>query len=284
MFKTLTLCVLLLVSGCASVAEASRLVDVNIVSRATGQRLQTYRHRGQLYVIGTPGERYAVEIVNHGGGRLLTVLAVDGVNAVTGQTAAAAQSGYVLDEGGSAELRGWRKSMDDVAAFYFTALPDSYAARTNRPDNVGVIGVAVFPERMEARDESEIGRQSAPLSTPLSTPLSATDAFNGPARQAAAPPASKAATADARGALAEPSMEAKMNAKRERLGTGHGERLNDPTRYTAFQRASSVPTEVVTIYYDSRENLLARGIIPRPARYEHPRPQAFPGGFVADPA
>ncbi len=272
MFKTLTLCVLLLLSGCASVAEASRLVDVNIVSRATGQRLQTYRHRGQLYVIGTPGERYAVEIVNRGGGRVLTVLAVDGVNAVTGQTAAAAQSGYVLDEGGSAELRGWRKSMDDVAAFYFTALPDSYAARTNRPDNVGVIGVAVFQERnepVERRDELQRWRENAPPN--------AAETFNGAAKQAApSSPTSRSATADALGALAEGPL-----AKRERLGTGHGERLNDPTRYTAFQRASSSPAEVVTIYYDSRENLLARGIIPRPTRYAYP--QAFPGGFVADP-
>ena len=44
------------------------------------------------------------------------------------------------------EIDGWRKSMDEVAAFYFTALPDSYAARTGRPDNVGVIGVALFRE------------------------------------------------------------------------------------------------------------------------------------------
>ena len=36
--------------------------------------------------------------------------------------------------------------MDDVAQFYFTDLPDSYAARTGRPRNVGVIGVAVFRE------------------------------------------------------------------------------------------------------------------------------------------
>ncbi|MBL7998181.1 MAG: hypothetical protein JNL32_06030, partial [Candidatus Kapabacteria bacterium] len=45
------------------------------------------------------------------------------------------QSGYVLDAGGSADIRGWRKSLDDVAQFTFTRLSDSYAARTGRPDN-----------------------------------------------------------------------------------------------------------------------------------------------------
>ena len=41
--------------------------------------------------------------------------------------------------------------LNEVAAFYFTQLPDSYAARTDRPDNVGVIGVAVFREYQPPR-------------------------------------------------------------------------------------------------------------------------------------
>ena len=40
------------------------------------------------------------------------------------------------------------RAITEAAAFYFTALPDSYAARTDRPDNVGVIGAAVFRERV----------------------------------------------------------------------------------------------------------------------------------------
>jgi len=51
----------------------------------------------------------------------------------------------------SFEVNGWRKSLEEVAAFYFTALPDSYAARTGRPQNVGVIGVAVFREQQLPR-------------------------------------------------------------------------------------------------------------------------------------
>jgi len=36
-----------------------------------------------------------------------------------------------------ADINGWRKSQSSTAAFYFTELPDAYAARTGRPDNVG---------------------------------------------------------------------------------------------------------------------------------------------------
>ncbi|MBL0163667.1 MAG: hypothetical protein IPP82_08530 [Xanthomonadales bacterium] len=75
------------------------------------------------------------------------VLSVDGVNAVSGETASANQSGYVLDAWESTEINGWRKNLDEVAQFNFTSLPDSYAAQTGRPANVGVIGVAVFTER-----------------------------------------------------------------------------------------------------------------------------------------
>ena len=255
MRKLLALLALSILSGCASVADAGRLAEVEIVSRASGQKLETWRHGGRLYVAGTPGERYALRLANRSGGRLLTVLSVDGVNAVSGETAAARQSGYVLGPWQSAEIRGWRKSLDDVAAFYFTALPDAYAARTGRPDNVGVIGVAVFREYVEPRPE----------------PMP----YGALSKQApAAPRAAEAAASDAVG-------ETKSKREAERLGTGHGERLNDPTRYTDFRRAGEAPAEVLTIHYDSRENLMARGIIPRAPRHSHPQP--FPGGFVPDP-
>lgn len=240
----------LMLGGCAAVADAGPLVDVQIVNRSTGQVMESYRHHGRTYVAGNPGDRYAVSIANRSGGRLLTVLSVDGVNAVTGETAAARQSGYVLGPWSSADIRGWRKSMDDVAAFYFTALPDSYAARTGRPDEVGVIGVAVYREQPEPRAELEQRKSRAPQAA-------------GAAPEAAAP------------------AERWDRAKEERLGTGHGERMNDPTRYTEFRRASEFPAQVVTVYYDSRANLAARGIIPPTARNHLPRP--FPAGFVADP-
>lgn len=240
----IAICAALWLAGCASVAEAGRLAEVEVVSTATGRKMETWRHDGRIYIAGTPGERYAIRLANRSGGRLLAVLSVDGVNAVTGETAAARQSGYVLGPRQSAEIRGWRKSLDDVAAFYFTALPDAYAARTGRPDNVGVIGVAVFREYVAPR--------------PAPAP------FDALSKQAP----------DAAGGGRAMQEEA-------RLGTGHGERLSDPTQYTDFRRASEAPAEVLTIYYDSRANLVARGIIPRAPRYAHPQP--FPAGFVPDP-
>ena len=126
---------------------SSRLTEVTVLNRATGERLKPYRHHGKLYVAGSPGDPYQIELASRGGERLLTVLSVDGINVLNGQTAMPSQSGYVLDAGQTYAISGWRKSMSDVAQFVFTALPDSYAARTGRPGNVGVIGVAVFREK-----------------------------------------------------------------------------------------------------------------------------------------
>src|SRR5262249_15789736 len=138
--------VIALASAWAGAARAGALVDLVVVDRATGDTIPAYAQRGRVYVPGAPGSKYALRITNRTGERVLPVPSLDGINVTTGETATPAQSGYVLDPGGSVEIAGWRKNMSEVAAFYFPSLPDSYAARTDRPGNIGVIGVAAFRE------------------------------------------------------------------------------------------------------------------------------------------
>src|SRR2546427_7009971 len=152
----------LLAAGTAA-ASAGALVDVAVVNRATGERIPVHAHRACLYLAGAPGTKYSLLLNNKSGERVLTVVSVDGVNVITGDTAAPAQSGYVLEPWGSVGIEGWRKSMSEVAAFVFTALPESYAARTGRPGNVGVIGVAVFREYQPPRPLQSL-EQPAPFS------------------------------------------------------------------------------------------------------------------------
>jgi hypothetical protein len=137
--------VLNLAAAPAARADA-RLVRVDVIDRDDGRALHVWRDHGRPVVAGRPGSRYAVRLVNDSGERVLAVVAIDGVNVVSGETAAVGQRGYVLDPWQRTEITGWRKSDDEVAAFEFTALSDSYAARTGRPLDVGVIGVAVFRE------------------------------------------------------------------------------------------------------------------------------------------
>jgi hypothetical protein len=240
--------------GCAGLAVADPYANVEIVHRGTGQAMPLCRHQGRLYVAGTPGERYAVKIANRSSGRVLAVVSVDGINAVTGETAAADQNGYVLHAGQSFEINGWRKSTSEVASFYFTRLTDSYAARTDRPDHVGVIGVAVFREWQRPPQVL----QDAPAATSRSA-------------------RSNESSNDAAGASV--PQEAKQA---ERIGTAHGERERSEVVYTRFRRTGSTPSQVVVIHYDTRANLVARGVISSEPRLVTPNP--FPGGgFVPDP-
>lgn len=249
-------------------ASHSPLVDVTITDLDTGRSLPLHQFRGDRWVAGEPGNRYAVALHNRSGERVLAVLSIDGVNVVTGQSASTQQSGYVLGPWERAEIRGWRKNLSEVAEFYFTDLPDSYAARTGRPDDVGVIGMAVFRERVRYIPP--------PPSSPPIARQGRDRAANGERAQAGA------ASAPAREASAKSSA-ADAVAEQE-IGTGHGERRYDPVGTTEFVRASSRPAQVVAIRYDAYDALVDRGII-RVQRWRRPgrEPDPFPIGFVRDP-
>ncbi|MBS0570624.1 MAG: hypothetical protein JSS28_08450 [Proteobacteria bacterium] len=268
---SLAVCAALSVSAAA---QAGALVDVTVVDRDTGATLPAYAHDGKFYIAGTPGHRYGVRLTNRTGMRVLAVLSVDGVNAISGETASPDQSGYVLDGYQSTHVDGWRKSMSEIAQFNFTNLGNSYAARTGRPDNVGVIGVAVFREKPLFWREGRIAE--APLG----------DRY--PPAPAAGMPAPKDAGAERAKPESAPAMAQAMrpvpaSQPEESLGTGHGARERSEVRYTQFVRASASPDEVDSIWYDSRRNLVARGVIPAPRPIAR-EPQPFPNGFVPDPA
>ncbi|MGH8106318.1 MAG: LptM family lipoprotein [Arenimonas sp.] len=259
-------------SACSAKAN-EHLVDVQIRDMDRYTALENYYERNQTYVAGRPGHRYSVVLQNQTGERVLAVLSIDGVNAISGQTASASQTGYVLAPYQRMEIKGWRKSMQDVAQFRFTDLPDSYAARTGRPENVGVIGVAVFRERRYQHYYEYEEEYSYRDRDDRYAPKAAERNQAGAASDSAAAPAMKS----------QRSVAAETQSRQE-LGTGHGERRYDPARQTTFERATTYPNQVSRIFYDSYESLVDRGII-RDYRYRNRDrgPDAFPIGFVPDP-
>jgi hypothetical protein len=259
------------------------VADVEVYDRQEGTTLPVYEQDGRRYVVGTPGHEYALRVRNLTGARILAVTSVDGVNVVSGETASPDQSGYVVEAWGSVEIAGWRKSLQRTAAFYFTDLGDSYAARTGRPGHVGVIGVAVFRERERPiaykpplRDK--IARADAPAAAPAtSEPLGAASE---------AQPTSPPLQAREEGRLRKNSEFGDSTARHavSPLGTGHGRSESSYATQVAFDRASSSPSEVLSINYDRRETLAAMGVLPRPY-YARRGPQPFPGAmtFTPDP-
>jgi len=284
--------VLLPVAGLASTSCASPRLPTGgypLRAAAAGYEVQvlvdgaparTFDHDGESFVMGQMGARYTLRVVNHTGRRIEAVVSVDGRDAIDGKTAdVRTKRGYLVPAWGTVDIDGWRLSQAEVAAFRFATVADSYAARTGSARDVGVIGVAVFPERYVAprpvyvpqprypewryRDDGlgygghvdsdkadTYAEQEAPRK---STSKGAGSASGGRAAAEPAPPASAMADAESSGAPA-PS-------RRPGLGTEFGEAVSSPVREVGFTRASATrPSVVLGVRYNDRDGLVALGI------------------------
>jgi hypothetical protein len=295
--------------GTQTLGTVGEQVGVMVRDTVTQTTLPIYLHRGEYWVAGVPGQGYELWLTSRvPGRRVLATTSVDGINVITGQTAAPVGRGYVLSPYSMATVSGWRKSEHEVAAFRFAAPQASYAAQTGRPANVGVIGVAVFPE-LQLPPPPPVYR---PAPVPVS-PAKETSVFNsGKHADAAGGSVHEKSKMQAPGAAA-PSMAAERvnsdtsaNAKQEAaapsaamkrsaspsvaqgLGTQHGERMASYAPTVAFKRESNSPAELITLRYDTTENLVARGVLQWHQAYYQPKPipapQPFPkSGYVPDP-
>lgn len=249
----LTLLSLLPLSACA---HSAQLLDVQVIDQDQGNTLPRLPYAGRDYLEGQPGHRFWVALQNRTGERVLAVLSVDGVNAISGQTASASQAGYVIEPWQRVEIRGWRTNYFEVNEFFFTTFANSYATRTGRPQNLGVIGVSAFRER---RHEPIAYDAPAPMLGSMEN--KSTGRANG----------EKLA-----------KDESASSAMPQQIGTGYGERRYDPVTQTHFERESARPNQVISLFYDSYEALVARGVIP--AQRYRSQPDPFPAGFVPEPA
>lgn len=274
-----------------------RLADVTVIDRNTGATLPVYQSRGEYWVAGAPGARYAIAVRNKLGERVMAVTSVDGINVLNGATASWGQTGYVFGAYANYQITGWRKSNAEVAAFEFAASHDSYAERTGRPTQVGVIGVALFKERTpqpiavpapapyrQERDFHESRRDSAAPPPPPAAASPAPQKSMGSAELSSAAPAEAMADRNRSADASNAQAGARMAMPAPKLGTGHGQREDSYVSQTSFERLQSQPQEIITIRYDSRENLIAAGIIyERPSRVPNPFPNSDSFSYVPDP-
>jgi len=195
-----------------------------------GKTLPTFTHGGRTYVLGTAGRRYQVRVRNDSGRRAEVVVSVDGRDVIDGGPSSTAKRGYLVEAHGEARIDGFRVSESAVAAFRFGTVARSYAALEGDARDVGVIGVAVFPER-----------RPPPASL----------------RVAPAPAQEKSASA---GVASRETHDAAPAERRPGLGTTFGEERDSRVREVAFTRESSHPSVVLTLRYDDRPGLLAAGV------------------------
>jgi hypothetical protein len=234
-----------------------------------GAPAATYEYGGGTYVLGQLGARYTLRVANHSGRRVEAVVSVDGRDVIDGRPADfRGKRGYLIPAWGSVDIDGWRISQNQAAAFRFSSVPDSYAARTGNAREVGVIGVAVFPERYVPPAPVYYPRR--PYELPYSS-RSRDESSRGELYDKAAPAAPRAsAEPKAEGALGRSAGGAPREAEaqaapakksRPGLGTEYGEAVSSPIFEVEFVRANaSRPAALLGAHYNDHAGLLAMGI------------------------
>ena len=255
-----------------------------------GGGLASYWYGGALYVEGRQGERYNVRVTNHSAARIEAVVTVDGRDVLTGELGDyRKQRGYVIEPYGSVTIEGYRQSLDYVAAFRFADIRGSYSSLRGTPQHVGVIGVAAFKEHVPRRWR----REPQPVAPPRPYYEPYSYGGDGGGRAEASAPAADEAT---RAAPAQKSASAPYGGggfapppRPNRLGTEYGETTWSSVREVSFKRDNPRrPDYLVTVYYDSRDGLRARGVPvdpPPPPTYYYPpyEPEPFPNNRFAPP-
>jgi hypothetical protein len=201
-----------------------------------GSPLPTFERAGRTYVLGSLGRRYLLRVRNRSGQRIEVVASVDGRDVIDGRPGSWSKRGYIVGAHQDMNIDGYRLNQESVAAFRFSSVRRSYASQMGDARDVGVIGVAIFAERL-------------PIYYP--SPLS---------RRAPSAPEDTRGAPDAPGAMG--GTKAKEGARTEApgLGTEFGEEHTSHVYSVHFERASSAPSAVLLVHYDDRPGLAALGI------------------------
>jgi hypothetical protein len=122
---------------------------IEMLVLVNGRNVKEYTHQGMSFIEARNGTNYTIKLKNNTGYRVMTVVSVDGLDVVSGKNAAETDTGYILDAYGSTEIKGYRLSDNDSAAFVFTSKGKSYVQSVKSDArNCGVIGVRAFNEKL----------------------------------------------------------------------------------------------------------------------------------------
>lgn len=223
-----------------------------------GNPVRKYSKNAEFFVEALEGVAYEIAIQNNTSKRKMYVVSVDGLNVVTGEPAKMGGAGYVVEPYSRVVIDGWRKSLEEVSKFNFTLKENSYSElKGEGVDNTGVIGVAVFDEKpklnLDYRTKGFITARGMGDTTLYSC-------------------------SNTSGGILETMVSADSLAPQS-MGTGWGDNKKSAATYAQFD-AQDKPTYTHIIFYDSRENLIARGIIPT-SKKPNPFPQET--GFCLAP-
>jgi hypothetical protein len=275
----IALCASMMVTQAARASSAwqsnadGRLVDVEVL--VDGSSAPLYWKPGvwdRRYFQAFRGRNYSLAVTNQTGRRVGVLIAVDGLNVVSGDHSNLGNTEpmYVLGPYERAVIRGWRTSLRDVRRFVFVDEERSYAERTGQANgDMGWIRVLSFRERepqvwiepRERRDPDEwqpYGSREQQRDQAGAPKADGGETGNGKQRAVAPPTRVEESKPQAESFRGQPAPESNP-------GTGWGDRSWDPVERTVFL-AEHAATDRISLRYEYESGLAALGIYPRTHR------------------
>ncbi len=236
MKKLLAVCAVLLIwVGCAAAATVGDTIEVSIATD-NGWLLPLYPDKSlptlkKVYAEAIKGDHYRIIVRNKLNRRVGVVVAVDGRNIISGQKSWLRNNErmYILEPYAINEYSGWRTAQNKINRFYFTDVPDSYAAAEGDESAMGVIAVVAY---------REIQRYEPSMDYSFSAPR-------------------KRASDTAKEKAAAPSVPSRAQ---ESAGTGYGREEYSPSYRVSFDPENRA-VESILIKYEWRKTLCDLKII-----------------------
>jgi hypothetical protein len=271
-----------------------------------GRPVKELLHNSQTYIEARKGTNYTIQLKNKSNRKALAILSLDGIDVIKGRRGEDAQSGYIVDPYSTIEVKGYRISDEEVAAFVFSDGFKSYAntigAKTEggtkkTTKNNGVIGARITLEKEPEIEDEQIDapytlnpipfRKRWPrIYPPYDCPPYDCPPYDCPPYDC--PPYDPYSspiwnTCDT--PLAMFSCKTRQtfhsdNTSKEipkfELGTTYGEKIQDKVIKTTFNKSNEAFD--IVLYYASRDSLIKAGIDfcnSKKVYVEEPLPKAF---------
>jgi hypothetical protein len=257
------------------------MYEINVL--VNGYAIPVYHnfHDGTNWIEAREGNKFEIRIRNNSYNRILAVVSVDGLNAINGRHEDPDKSpGYVLPSHDNIKIPGWKIDKEKVREFYFTNKENSYSRKLGAiEENIGVIAAAIFKEKYYYTYTSYYPYG---YNNPYIYPITTTPIYNPPPQWVTTCGgtsgtnicyASNNLTSGSTSSANFLSVSIPDNYSPKQLGVGSGEKKDFSTQTTYF--GDKYLETILTLYYDSRDGLLRRGIN-LDTRSSLPKP--FPNG------
>lgn len=231
------------------------MFDLRIL--VNGKPIKKYHdENGNLWVEAREGTEFEIELKNDTWCRMLGIVSVDGLNVINGKHLPISESnGYIIKSKDNIVIPGWKISSDEVREFVFTNKENSYSKKIGADlSNIGVIAAAFIQEKQPTWSYTwswtDLPGKHSPWDT---TPWYPTDPHY-------ITVSSKVGSGVYTYSAVDPNP----------IAVGSGQIEDFKTHSVDFERGNQLG--IVTIYYDSRENLIKKGIIKEDYGKKLPQP------------